>query len=506
MARGMDEGMTLDVSPVHMNISPTDSAEGPERDNRFATLLALIGFGCFWAGAASVVAGGVLDAPLTTPSAAFLERFWLLVGFAGVNFLSYTAAVNRFAEARSQLVVRTIALAAVLVLVVGGLFAEGPLALPLVRCALWLVGGVGFGLALVSWGTLWTALDAERPDNRTSALAVAGSVVLAAGLGTFMLFAPRTVSLAAVAVLFAASLALQAYASRQVPVPERVDRETSQRRLKLFSRNLLTPLVAGASFGVALALNTLLLDAATAFCTLLGSVALAGAAVVAMVAARGGVPRFSLIERVSFPVFGGALLALPFSTGALRTALLVLLMADIAFYLVCHWSVLVALSYRHHVQTAFHYAQGLIAPVGSIALGWGAVGALVFAAGLSLDGAMLLACLSAAFLLMLDLAIVPYASNKTVEAIAGDGPEEPHDQAGRWRQRCQDTAAAYGLTPREQEVFALLAKGRNTEVISGQLFISAHTVKTHTSRIYRKLSINSQQELIDLVEEGRTVE
>ncbi|WP_418252143.1 helix-turn-helix transcriptional regulator [Gordonibacter urolithinfaciens] len=49
------------------------------------------------------------------------------------------------------------------------------------------------------------------------------------------------------------------------------------------------------------------------------------------------------------------------------------------------------------------------------------------------------------------------------------------------------------------------AKGRRAEVISGQLFISAHTVKTHTSRIYRKLSINSQQEPIDLAEEERTV-
>lgn len=497
MARGMDDGMTPGITPDHRN------TDGAERDNRFATLLALIGFGCFWASVAAVMAGGVMDAPSAAPREAFLDRFWLLVGFAGVNFLSYTPAVNRFAEAHSQLAVRIVALATVLLLVGTGLLARGLFVSPFVRRALWLAAGIGLGIALVSWGTLWTALDAERPDDRASALAVAGSMALGAGLGTFMLFAPRTASLAAVAVLFAASLALQAYASRQVPVPERVDRKTSQRRLKLFSRNLLTPLVAGASFGVALALNALLLDAATAFCALLGSMALAGVTVVAMAAMHGGVPRFSLIERASFPVFGGALLALPFSVGLLRLALLVLLMADLMFYLACHWNVLVALSYRHHVQTAFHYAQGLIAPVGSIALGWGAVGGLVFACGLPVDAAMPLACLSAAFLLMLDLAIVPYASNKTVEAIADDGSSQPHDQAGRWRQRCQDVAATYGLTPREQEVFALLAKGRNTEVISGQLFISAHTVKTHTSRIYRKLSINSQQELIDLVEESR---
>lgn len=52
----------------------------------------------------------------------------------------------------------------------------------------------------------------------------------------------------------------------------------------------------------------------------------------------------------------------------------------------------------------------------------------------------------------------------------------------------------------------LLARGRNTEIIHQELVISTHTVKTHTYRIYRKLNISSQQELIGLVEHAEVDE
>lgn len=59
----------------------------------------------------------------------------------------------------------------------------------------------------------------------------------------------------------------------------------------------------------------------------------------------------------------------------------------------------------------------------------------------------------------------------------------------------------HSLTPREEEVFMLLAKGRNAEYIQNALFISNHTVKTHIYNIYRKLDVHSLQELLDLVDE-----
>lgn len=70
----------------------------------------------------------------------------------------------------------------------------------------------------------------------------------------------------------------------------------------------------------------------------------------------------------------------------------------------------------------------------------------------------------------------------------------------RFQKRCDDIAQAYGLSPRETEVFCLLAKGRNAEHISQELCIARPTTKTHIQHIYQKLTINSHQELIDLID------
>ena len=67
-------------------------------------------------------------------------------------------------------------------------------------------------------------------------------------------------------------------------------------------------------------------------------------------------------------------------------------------------------------------------------------------------------------------------------------------------QACNVIAEEHGLTPREAEVFALLAKGRNAQVISDDLVISRYTAKTHIYHIYQKTGKNSQQDLIDMVE------
>lgn len=51
--------------------------------------------------------------------------------------------------------------------------------------------------------------------------------------------------------------------------------------------------------------------------------------------------------------------------------------------------------------------------------------------------------------------------------------------------------------------FALLAKGRNAEYIAGQLMVTPATIKSHIYHIYQKLGVNSQQRLMDLVDEGK---
>lgn len=62
------------------------------------------------------------------------------------------------------------------------------------------------------------------------------------------------------------------------------------------------------------------------------------------------------------------------------------------------------------------------------------------------------------------------------------------------------------LSPREREVFALLARGRNRAYIREELVIGDETVKSHIKNVYRKCELHSQQELIDLVEAEAAVE
>lgn len=61
-------------------------------------------------------------------------------------------------------------------------------------------------------------------------------------------------------------------------------------------------------------------------------------------------------------------------------------------------------------------------------------------------------------------------------------------------------AREHDLTPREVEVFDLLARGRSIPYIRDALVISKETASTHAKHVYSKLGVHSRQELIDLVQ------
>ena len=80
--------------------------------------------------------------------------------------------------------------------------------------------------------------------------------------------------------------------------------------------------------------------------------------------------------------------------------------------------------------------------------------------------------------------------------------DEPEAEQGLLsiKEACALLAVKHDLSPREAQVFELLAHGRNTESIQERLYISKHTVRSHVSHIYTKLDVHSHQELIDYVE------
>lgn len=100
--------------------------------------------------------------------------------------------------------------------------------------------------------------------------------------------------------------------------------------------------------------------------------------------------------------------------------------------------------------------------------------------------------------------IVPPLSSATLsldERLSSKKPNVSH-----WKTTCSEIAKLYQLSPRETEVFMLLAKGRNVAFIQEDLVISPHTAKTHIANVYRKLEVHSSQELLDLVESFREAE
>lgn len=66
---------------------------------------------------------------------------------------------------------------------------------------------------------------------------------------------------------------------------------------------------------------------------------------------------------------------------------------------------------------------------------------------------------------------------------------------------CRVLAERHELSPREREVLALLARGRNASHIAQSLCISPDTAKSHIKSIYRKMSVHTQQELLDRIED-----
>jgi DNA-binding NarL/FixJ family response regulator len=60
----------------------------------------------------------------------------------------------------------------------------------------------------------------------------------------------------------------------------------------------------------------------------------------------------------------------------------------------------------------------------------------------------------------------------------------------------QDEAAVGLLTAREREVLGLIASGATNPEIARELFLSTHTVKEHTSALYRKLKVRNRAEAV----------
>lgn len=61
------------------------------------------------------------------------------------------------------------------------------------------------------------------------------------------------------------------------------------------------------------------------------------------------------------------------------------------------------------------------------------------------------------------------------------------------------------ITPRELEILQLMAAGLSNQEIADRLFVSANTVKTHSSRVFDKLGARRRTEAVRLAKEARLI-
>ena len=59
-----------------------------------------------------------------------------------------------------------------------------------------------------------------------------------------------------------------------------------------------------------------------------------------------------------------------------------------------------------------------------------------------------------------------------------------------------------GITPRELEILEALASGESNREIAGRLNVSENTVKTHTSRVFDKLSARRRTQAVQRAKEA----
>ena len=72
--------------------------------------------------------------------------------------------------------------------------------------------------------------------------------------------------------------------------------------------------------------------------------------------------------------------------------------------------------------------------------------------------------------------------------------------------RDEAKVAALGLTPRELEILQLIAEGLSNREIGERLFVSEHTVKSHSSRLFDKLDVSRRTQAVQRAREYRLIE
>lgn len=381
----------------------------------------------------------------------------------------------------------------------------GPLAF-WVHLAAWMVFGMGFGCL-----TLLQIILFSNTSTRRSVFSVAGGTLPATLLFVVIGLQPNDlIFLSEALVVIVLAIAAVWLASIHQPQRRVVRYADETRKIPLSALpNELFMVAQGIAFGFV----------TVVLCSMEPVMTVAGFALgsIGDLIALFWVVRFSrsevtqgVIQRVSMvPMIAGIAL-LPFGDDVWRMLCSALVMVSISHSQMMFWvfSIVDNLEGQLHPVRRFAYRQ--IADWIGFIIGTG-IGVTVYEMSGFQAHDNFFAAAVAGIVMVTVMAFAAYGADDElarrylsdlIESASVDENQEVVPTA-YFRERCEQIAERHMLTNREKEVFVLLAKGRNSKHIQGELYIGPSTAKSHIYNIYKKLGVNSQQALIDLVDELR---
>ena len=476
-----------------------------------ASLLAMLGFSCYIFWELLGIFGALPFAAPYFPS----DSLWLMrvCGFfvLAASFLVATKAYRRL-ENRPILVLGIGAASALVVLLLSSLFPL--LAAPPVWVGIiaWSAHGLSLSFLMFAWALYFSACF----DSWTAIVVAVGYVI---GFSMFFLYsltipfdntasslflgfasAATTIGMLAF-LLFASKMPLHMLERRQEDASgddaEKKEGSDAPARitLKTVSR-VVYATTCGVNFGFAI----ILLQSIGTMSVSYGAIGGMIGCTIALIALSAGVlSRGADIRRIGFVPIAAPLLFLP--------------LGGIISYILCSIPIIATsiftatVSWYNTARRSSSKHRGPIEVFSKEKMpGWFGlfIGAIVceIAVTASSDvftvivaALVALVCVAFAF-----LELCTYSSTDDQRASVKEGKEQIEFRSRRFRDRCDSISQSYGLTPREAEVLVLLAKGYHADSISAELSIARPTTRTHIQHIYQKLTINSQQELIHIVD------
>lgn len=477
------------------------------------SLLALLGFSCYIFWELLGIFGALPFAAPYFPS----DSLWLMrvCGFfvLAVSFLVATRTY-RDLEDHPSIVLGIGASSALLVLLLSAAFpllGTPPVWLGIIA---WSSHGLSLAFLMFAWALHFSICF----DSRTSIVVAVGYVI---GFSMFFLYsltipfdntssslflgfasAATTVGLLAF-LLFASKESLQLLKKRQVPaageappVEGKKPQGVSARITLKSASRIVYATTCGINFGFAIILLQSIGTMSVSYGAIGGMV---GCTIALIALCAGALKRGADIRRIGFVPVAAPLLFLP--------------LGGMASYILCSIPIIATSIFTATVSwysTARKSSSKKRGPIEVFSKekmpGWFGllIGAIVceVAVNSSTDvftviiaGLVALICITFAF-----LELCTYNNTDDQHATASKPGGQNEVRSRRFRDRCDEISRSYGLTPREAEVLVLLAKGYHADSISAELSIARPTTRTHIQHIYQKLTINSQQELIRIVD------